>query len=117
MLRFLADENFNNNIVRGLFRRMPTIDLVRAQDVGLSGVSDFQVLAWAADHGRIVLTHDVSTMATYAFERIAQGLTMPGLFEISRSVPVGPAIDDLLLLTELSLDGEWDDVVLYLPLR
>ena len=36
MLRLLSDENFNGEIVRGLFRAHPTIDLVRVQDVGLS---------------------------------------------------------------------------------
>ncbi|MBW4570714.1 MAG: hypothetical protein KME31_22635 [Tolypothrix carrinoi HA7290-LM1] len=29
MLRFLADENFNNNIVRGLSRRQPELDIIR----------------------------------------------------------------------------------------
>ena len=37
MLKLAADENFNNNIVRGLLRRGPRLDLVRIQDVGLSG--------------------------------------------------------------------------------
>ena len=36
-MRFLADENFDNTIVRGLLRRKLEIDLVRVQDVGLSG--------------------------------------------------------------------------------
>jgi len=36
-LRWLADENFDNDIVRWLRRRIPNIDLVRAQDVGLTG--------------------------------------------------------------------------------
>ena len=29
MLRFAADENFNNDIVRGLLRRAPDLDIVR----------------------------------------------------------------------------------------
>jgi len=33
MLKLLADENFDNNIVRGLRRRNPNIDIVRVQDV------------------------------------------------------------------------------------
>ena len=37
VLRFLADEDFDNDIVRGMLRRLPTMDIVRAQDVGLSG--------------------------------------------------------------------------------
>jgi hypothetical protein len=37
MLRYLADENFNNNIVRGLLRRQPDLDIIRVQDADLSG--------------------------------------------------------------------------------
>jgi hypothetical protein len=36
-LKPLADENFDNTIVRGLLRRNPNIDIVRVQDVGLLG--------------------------------------------------------------------------------
>ena len=48
MLRLLADENLNNDIVRGLLRRSPDLDVVRVQDVGLSGAEDPTVLEWAA---------------------------------------------------------------------
>ena len=37
MLRLAADENLNNDILRGLLRRRPGLDIVRIQDVGLSG--------------------------------------------------------------------------------
>jgi hypothetical protein len=116
MLRLAADENFNNNIVRGLLRRNPALDIVRIQDVGLSGVDDPQVLNWAAQEGRILLTHDVTTMTQHAYERIQAGLPMPGLFEVSRAVSVGRAIEDILLLAECSLDGEWEGQIRYLPL-
>lgn len=39
-LRLAADENFNGAIVRGLQRRLPDLDIVRVQDVGLSSVED-----------------------------------------------------------------------------
>ena len=52
MLSFLADENFNGHIVRGLLRRLPTLDLVRIQDVGLSGAEDAEVLEWASRENR-----------------------------------------------------------------
>jgi hypothetical protein len=108
MVRFLADENLNNQIVRSILRRNPEIDLVRAQDVGLTGVDDPSVLAWAAEAGRIVLTNDVATMMDFAYERIQSGQRMPGLFEISRRVPVGAAIEEILLIAECSLPGEWE---------
>lgn len=117
MLLLAADENFNGNIVRGLFRRQPTLDLARLQDVGLSGVDDPAVLAWAAQEGRVLLTHDVSTMTQYAYERVQAGQRMPGVFEISRALPIGRAIEEILLLVECSLEGEWEGQVRYLPLR
>lgn len=41
---------------------------------------------------------------------------MPGVFEVGPSLPIGPAIDDLLLIVEFSLEGEWEGQVRYLPL-
>ncbi len=117
MFRFLADQNFDNRIVRGLLRRAPgLLDLVRVQDIGLSTADDPRVLAWAAEAGRLVLTHDVSTMADYACERVAVALRMPGVFEVPRSMPIGQAIDELTLIIECSDAVEWEGRVIYLPL-
>jgi predicted nuclease of predicted toxin-antitoxin system len=98
MLRLAADENFNGDIVRGLLRRNPKLDIVRVQDVGLSGADDPSVLQCAAEQGRIIVTHDISTLAKHAFHRIAAGQPMPGVFEVRSVDPVGQAIDDLILL-------------------
>ena len=86
-LRFLVDEDFDNDIVRGMLRCLPTLDIVRAQDVELSGTPDPIVLAWAAQDGRALLTHDVSTMTAYAYARVASGLPMPGVFAVSQLAP------------------------------
>jgi len=88
MLRFAADEDFNADIVRGLRRKKPDLDITRVQDEGLSGKEDQVILNWAATQGRILLTHDVSTMTRHAYERIEAGLSMPGLFEVPRSVSI-----------------------------
>ncbi len=53
MLRWLADENFNNDILRALLREKTDLDIVRAQDVGLTGSPDEALLAWAADQNRV----------------------------------------------------------------
>ncbi len=116
MLRLLADENFNNTIVRGVRRRKPDADLVRVQDVGLSGADDPTVLAWAAHAGRVLLTNDVTTITKYAYARVVAGEPMPGVIEVSRAVPIGVAIDNLVLLIECSIEGEWEGQVVYLPL-
>ncbi len=41
---------------------------------------------------------------------------MPGVLEVSRGVALATAIEDILLLAELSLPGEWEGHVRYLPL-
>lgn len=117
MLKFVADENFNNDLVRGVRRRNGAIDIVRAQDEGLSGAVDPIVLEWAAQNGRLVLTHDVGTMTRYAYDRVRVSQPMPGIVEASRDVPIGKAIEDILILAECSQDGEWEGQVIYLPLR
>src|SRR5574342_95899 len=91
MLRFVADENFNNAILRGLLRRNPNLDILRVQDVGLSGADDPTVLEWSAREYRILLTHDVATITHYAYERVKAGKPMPGIFEVGRGVSVGTA--------------------------
>jgi len=116
-LRWLADENFNNDILRALLRRSPGIDVVRAQDAGLTGVDDESLLAWAAAQQRVLLTHDVSTMTAHAYRRVMKGEPMPGVFEVSRTVSIPTTVDDILLLTECSLPGEWEGQLRYLPLR
>jgi predicted nuclease of predicted toxin-antitoxin system len=116
MLRFAADENFNGDIVRGLLRRNPKLDIIRIQDVGLSGADDPSVLQWAADQGRVVITHDISTLAKHALDRVVAGQPMPGVFEVRSVAPIGQTIDDLILLAECSVEGEWEGQVRFLPL-
>jgi hypothetical protein len=83
-VRWLADENFNNDILRALFRLKLDLDIVRAQDVGLTATDDAELLAWAADQNRVLLTHDVCTITAHAYRRVMKGEPMPGVFEVSR---------------------------------
>ena len=117
MLRLLADENLNHDLIRGVLRRMPSLDLVRAQDVGLREVDDPGVLEWAAREDRIILTHDVNTMPAFAFDRIRRAQGMPGLFVVSQQAALARVIDDLLLIAECGDSREYDGQVIYLPLQ
>lgn len=117
MVLFASDENFNNEIVRGILLRNPAVDIVRIQDAGLAGSEDERVLEWAAQSHRILLTHDVATITHYAYARVRAALPMPGVIEVHLGLPCGKAIDDILLIAECSVEGEWKNQVWYLPLR
>ena len=58
-----------------------------------------------------------ATMTRYAYERVRDGKTMPGIFEVGRHVPIGVAVEEIVLLARCSRDGEWEGQVRYLPLR
>lgn len=117
MLRLATDEDFNNRILRGLLRRMPELDVVRAQDVGLRGSEDPDVLEWAAGEGRVLLTHDASTMSAFAYERVKRGLSMPGIFELSQDMPIGQVIEEIVMIAMASFEAEYEGQVRHLPLR
>lgn len=87
MIRLLTDENFDGDILRGLIRRMPDLDVVRVQDVGLIETPDTAILAWAANEGRILITHDRDTVPSFAFNRVRSGQPMPGVFLVSDQMP------------------------------
>lgn len=117
MLRLVADEDFNNDILRGLKRREPTLDIVRVQDVGLRMADDETHLTWAAQEGRVILSHDHATLIAAAYRRVELGLPMSGVIEVSKDMAVGHAIDDILLLAVGSYEGELDGRVLFVPLN
>jgi predicted nuclease of predicted toxin-antitoxin system len=91
-MKFLADENFDNRIVRGLLRRNPNLDIVRAQDLEIAGADDPTVLVWAAEAGRILLTHDERTIPHYAYERLAIGQSIAGVIVASDNLPISTVI-------------------------
>lgn len=116
MLRLLTDADFKGQVIRGLLLRRPGLDLVRVQDIGLRPAADPVILERAAHGGRVLMTHDENTMIGYAYERVRRGRAMPGVFVVGQDVPIGQAIEEILILAECSEEGEWDGQVLHLPL-
>ena len=115
-VRFLFDEDCNARIVRGIRRRTSTFNLITIHEAELDSAKDFDVLAHAAMEGRVVVSHDVRTMTAYAKIRLLAGLPMAGLRLIPQAYPVGQAIEDLLLIAEVSTAEEWRGRVIFLPL-
>ena len=115
-MKFLADENFDNRVVRGLLRRRPDLDIIRVQDLEIAGADDPAVLAWAAQAGRILLTHDERTIPNYAYERLAAGHSIAGVVVASDSLPIRTVIEDILLIVECSSAAEWLNQLQRLPL-
>jgi predicted nuclease of predicted toxin-antitoxin system len=93
MLRLLIDEDVHGDIVNGLRRRQPALDVVRVQDVGLRQEPDPIILEWAAQQGRVVVSVDKKTLATLAWDRVARGVPMPGVAILRTLLTIGQAIN------------------------
>jgi hypothetical protein len=116
MLRLVSDEDVHDDIVRGLRRRDPVLDLVRVLDVGLNRTPDPFILDWAAGEGRVLITGDVNTMVGFAWGRVRSGLPMPGVLALVENVGTGRVIDDILLVARCYSADEIKNQVLYIPL-
>ena len=116
MLLLLSDEDVPDDVIRGLRRREPTLDIVRAVDVGLRRTPDPDILAWAASHERVLITGDLNTMIGFAWARVQSREAMPGVLALLQNKGVGRVLDDILLVAECYAPEEIRDQVLYIPL-
>lgn len=117
MVRFAADENFNNRTLRGVLRLQPELDIVRIQDTEAAGTGDEAILEWAARENRVLLTHDAKTVINFAYERVRAGKPMAGVLEVNEFIPIGRVVDYIMLAAGASLEGEWENQVRYVPLK
>ena len=74
-------------------------------------------MEWAAKENRILLTHDVHTMVNFAYDRVRAGQPMPGVIEVSDNIPIGQAIEELLVVLGASDPSELENRVIFVPLR
>lgn len=115
-MRWLADHNFNHDILRGLVRRCPMIDFVTAHEEGLETKPDPELLEWAATDNRVVLTHDRETMHGFANDRVAEGLAMSGVVIVSDRMILRQAIEELELIESCMEQRELKDRVMFVPM-
>jgi hypothetical protein len=114
-IRFQADADLKHAIIAGTLRRNATVDFRRAEAVPLEGLDDAAVLAAAAEDGRVLVSHDVSTMERH-FREFVRKQASPGLILIPQiRVSIGHAIDGLILLWEIVDAGDLQNRVCLFP--
>lgn len=116
MIEFLIDQNFNENIVDGMTRRDATLEFTHVRDVDLAAAPDPDVLEWAARYGMVLLTHDRTTIPPFAYARVDAGLPMPGVYLVSTGMPVGEAIEELLMAVHCLSAEECQNLVWHFPM-
>lgn len=56
-------------------------------------------------------------MLDFAYNRVERGLSMPGIIAVSQDLPIGEAIEGLTTLIKYSLENEWENQVVFIPLK
>ncbi len=114
-VRFQADADSHQNIVRAVRRRVPAVDFQTAHEAGLHGLDDDAVLDKAAHEGRLLVSHDRRTMPLHVASCIASR-TSAGVMLIVQALPIVQAVEDLILIWEASEAEEWSNRLDSLPL-
>jgi hypothetical protein len=113
--RFLTDEDLHGPTIHAVIRLEPSLEIVRAIDVGLSHVDDSVILEYAMTNGLLVVSHDVNTMKAAAERRIASGQGISGLFIVLQGRPTREVAESLILIWAVSQAEEWRDRIVFLP--
>jgi hypothetical protein len=92
------------------------MDFLSATDANLSGVSDPRVLALAAEQYRILVSHDFRTMPRHFADFLLAHGSSPGLILVPQYLPIGEAIEELVLIWGASDAEEWRNRILKIPL-
>jgi hypothetical protein len=97
--------------VSGRLLRQPQIDFHLPTPTIRDGADDTEVLAIAAELGRVSVTHDVKTMTAH-FRAFVSTHVCPGLIVVPKRTSIGTAIEELLLIWEASdarelINQEW----------
>jgi len=116
MLKLFIDENLDQRILRGVRVHIPNLTYIVAQEAGLARADDATLLEWAAENRRVLVTHDRETMLRTVNKRLRAGRRMPGLVIVRQELPLGKAIEDLVLLLECSTESDLENRVVFIPL-
>lgn len=114
-LRLLADADLHPAIVSGISARNPGIDFTVSRFVLPEGTPDPEVLAFAADDRRVLVSHDINTMPGHSRE-FTRARVSPGLILVPQRLGIGAAIEELLLVWECADAEDFLNQVLCLPL-
>lgn len=91
------------------------MDFLSANRAGLEGVLDPAVLAFAAQHDRVLVTSDFKTIPRYFGDFLQGGGSSPGVFLVKQHSPIAEVIDRLVLVWAASDADEWRDRIVEIP--
>lgn len=116
MLKLLIDENFDQHILRGLQRRVPSLQYMIVQETVLAESPDLVLLQWVAKNYYVLVAHDRATMLRAASQRLRSEQKVAGLVIVKKEASLGRVIDDLVMVLECCTEMDMENQVLFIPI-
>lgn len=117
-MRFLLDEHIDPVLRRELVRTAPELVVWIIGDPGAParGTLDPDILIWCEANDFCLVTNNRRSMPRHLADHLALGRHMPGIFVVGLAMTLGQMIDELVLIAGASVDEEFRDLMIYLPL-
>lgn len=119
-LRFLIDEDIlglADALREFSSAAMIEVDVVAVGDVDgpQRGTNDLQLLAWAEQNDRVIVTADRSTMQRWLGDHLRSGSRSPGVFILQVHAAHRDILAFLTLAAEVGLPEEFENQVVWIP--
>ena len=117
---FLLDENMAHRAIRKLLpQREPRIQALVVGEPGAPPLSapDTDLLAWVEEHGCLLVTRNRASMPMHLRDHLAAGRHVPGILVVPQRMAPWQVSEQLYLLWSASQPDEYQDQIVYLPLR
>jgi len=118
-VRYLLDEHIDPRLRAQLIRQAPDIVVWMIGDPGAPryGTPDPDILLWCEANGFTLVTSNRRSMPGHLQAHLALGRHIPGILVLSPDLTIGAILEQLLLIWGASETEEYQDLLLYLPLR
>jgi hypothetical protein len=116
-IRYLLDEHVPQLFRSALLRREPTLIvwMVGAAGAPPKGTLDPELLRWCETNEFFLITNNRKSMSRHLQDHLDEGRHVPGILVLSQNMRIGETIDELLLISGASQEGEYQDRIAYLP--
>ncbi len=74
------------------------------------------ILDWCEQHGFILVTNNRASMPVHLADHLAEGKHIPGILAFRPKATIKAILDDLILISELADDSEFQDQIIHIPL-
>lgn len=117
-LQYLMDENVNPVYANQLRRRYPDLVVwaIGEPNTPLKGTLDPEILLWCEANHFILVTNNRTSMPIHLADHLNQNRHVPGIFILNPAMNIGETIEELIFIAECSLEAEYQDRIIHLPI-